>query len=318
VSYPQGRVERVTADLNSYHGLSVTKDSKLLVAVRTESLSQILVVRIGSTNQEEDIQQVTEASPSGEGADGLAFIQDGRLVFSSGASGTNELWIMDADGSHKQQITRTDARNLRVSLSRDGQILVCASTRSGGHDIWRMSSDGTNVRQLTTSGANSIPTVSPDGTWIAYMSMAEGRRWLRRMDVDGNHQMKLSDTPMLPQEPAISPDGQRIAFLTYNPAEHGYQIVVIPAGGGKPIKAVNVQGFGGFHWTPSGDELAYVRSENGVQNIWAEPLAHGSGRFITHFRQGGIHRFTWSWSGKLLALVRTESTSDAVLIRPVR
>jgi Tol biopolymer transport system component len=318
VSYPEGRAERITADLNSYYGLSVTNDSKLLIALRRESLWQIFIVQTGSANPEESIQQITGASPSGDGADGLAFSGDGRLIFSSNASGMNELWIMDADGSHKEQITRNDARNFRASLSRDGRILVCTSTRGGGHDIWRMSSDGTNARQLTRSGADSQATVSPDGTWIAYMSMGEGRRWLRRMDIDGNHQINLSDKPMLPEAPVISPNGQRIAFLTYDPAERSDQIVVIPAGGGEPIKTANVPGDCSLQWTPSGDEVAYVRSENGAQNIWAAPLTHGVARQITHFHQGAIDRFAWSRSGKQLAIVRRNSTGDAVLIRPVR
>ena len=318
VSYPEGRAERITADLNSYFRLSVTGDSKLLIALRRESVWQIFVLQTGAANPEEDMQPVTGAGPSADGSDGLTFSSDGRLVFSSTASGMNELWTMDADGSHKEQITRNDARNFRPSLSRDGRIMVCSSTRGGGHDIWRMSSDGTNARQLTRSGADSQATVSPDGTWIAYMSMGEGRRWLRRMDIDGNHQINLSDKPMLPGEPVISPDGRHIAFLTYDPAEHSDQIVVIPSGGGQPVKTANVQGLCSLQWTPAGDEVAYVRSEQGAQNIWAVPLTHGVARQVTHFRQGGIDRFAWSRSGKQLAIVRRTSTGDAVLIRPVR
>ena len=316
VSYPEGRAKRITADLNSYHGLSVASDSNLLIALRTESQWQILMMQTGSANPEENMQPLAGASPSGDGADGLAFSSDGRLVFSSNASGMNELWVMDADGTHKEQITRNDSRNMRPSLSRDGRVLVCTSTRGGGHDIWRMSSDGTNARQLTTSGADSQGTLSPDGTWIAYMSMGEGRRWLRRMDIDGNHQTNLSDKPMLPEAPVISPDGQRVAFLTYNPAEHANQIVVIPSGGGAPIKTANVPRSCALQWTPSGDAVAYLRSENGAQNIWAVPWKNGAAHQVTHFRQGLIDRFAWSSSGKQLAIVRRNSTGDAVLIRP--
>jgi eukaryotic-like serine/threonine-protein kinase len=152
LTYPEGRLQRVTADLNSYNGLSVSRDSRLLVSLRREFTSQIFVMQTDTSIQEEGTQQITSASPSRDGWDGLAFTNDGRLVLSSAASGTDELWIMDADGSHRQQLTKTDARNFRVSLSRDGRILVCASTRGGGTDIWRMNSDGTEARQLTTEG----------------------------------------------------------------------------------------------------------------------------------------------------------------------
>ena len=317
LTYPEGRLQRVTTDLNSYNGLSVSRDSKLLVSLRTEVTSQILIMRTDAKTQEEGVQQITGAGPSGEGWDGLTFTSDGRLIFSSEASGTDELWIMDADGSHRQQLTTTDARNAGVSLSRDGRVLVCYSTRGGGTDVWRMNSDGTDARQLTTSGSDGSATVSPDGQWIAYLSAAGGKRWLRRMDADGSHQANLSDIPMLPFTPAISPDGHRVAFMAYSPAERSDQIVVIRADGGKPIRRANAPP-GWIQWTPAGDAVAYVRSYNGVDNIWAQPVVGGAARQVTRFREGRIYRFAWSWSGKQLALTHGNTTSDAVLIRPVR
>jgi len=86
---------------------------------------------------------------------------------------------------------------------------------------------------------------------------------------------------MLPEAPAISPEGQRIAFLTHDPAKYSDQIVVIPSGGGVPVKIANAPGFCAFQWTPAGDAVAYVRR-------------------------------------KQLAIVRRNSTGDAVLIRPAR
>ena len=150
------------------------------------------------------------------------------------------------------------------------------------------------------------------------------------MDVDGGHQVNLSDTPMLPEAPAISPDGCRVAFMVYDSVEHSYQMIVIRADGGKPIHRVNmprvsvmqseavVPRVSPTQWTPAGDAVVYVRSDNGVDNIWAQPVAGGAARQITRFGEGRIYRFAWSWSGKQPALVRGNTTSDAVLIRPVR
>ena len=316
VGYPDGRLQRLTADPNSYHGLSVSADSQILVSVRRESISQMLLVRPDHRPFEEGVQQIMNPGPGRDGWDGLAFTNDGRLVFSSAVSGNGELWTMDLDGSHKQQLTRTDARNFRPSLSRDGRVLVCSSTRGGGHDIWRMNPDGTDSRQLTTSGADSLATISPDGKWIAYMSMASGRRLLQKMDVDGTHQIELSETPMVPEAPAISPDSRSVAFLTYAPSEQSFQIQMIRVDDRKPIACVNVPGFSTIRWTAAGDAVTYIRTENGVDNIWAQPVAGGCARQITRFREGRIHRFAWSWSGKQLALAHVNTASDAVVLRP--
>ena len=318
LTYPEGRLQRVTADLNSYQGLSMSRDSELLVSLRQESTSQIFVVRTDAKTQEEGVQQITGTGSSRDGRDGLAFTSDGRLILSSAASGTDELWIMDADGSHRQQLTQTQARNTRASLSRDGRTLVCSSTRSGDMDIWRMNSDGTDARQLTAKGLDQLATISPDGQWLAYVSLRDGKRLLRRMDIDGSHQVELSNTPMLPEAPAISADGRLVAFMAYDRAESSDEIMVIRADGGEPIKHVNVSKLGPLRWTPAGDAVAYVRSYNGVDNIWAQPIGSGAARQITHFREGRIYRFAWSWSGKQLALAHGNMTSDAVLIRPLR
>jgi Tol biopolymer transport system component len=149
------------------------------------------------------------------------------------------------------------------------------------------------------------------------------------MDVNGGHQVNLSDTPMLQTTAAISPDSLRVAFMANDPAQRSDQITVIRADGGKPICRVNVPRLspaqningprvGAMQWTPAGDAVAYIRSYNGVDNIWAQPVNGGAARQITRFREGPIYRFAWSWSGKQLAWVRGNTTSDAVLLRPLR
>jgi len=181
-----------------------------------------------------------------------------------------------------------------------------------------MNSDGTDARQLTTDGADSEPTVSPDGSWIAYMSIGGGKRRLRRMDVDGGHQVNLSDTPIVDIAPAVSPDSDRVAFMVDDPVKRSEQMLVIRADGGQPINRVNVPRASPMQWTAAGDAVAYIRSYNGVDNIWAQPVAGGAARQITRFREGRIYRFAWSWSGKQLAMVRGNMTRDAVLLRPIR
>ena len=103
-----------------------------------------------------------------------------------------------------------------------------------------------------------------------------------------------------------------------DPVDRSIQMAVIPADGGKPVKRAKVPGLGPMHWTPAGDEVAYIRNDNGVDNLWAQPVGSGAARQITRFREGRIYQFAWSWSGKQLALVRGNTTSDAVLIRPAR
>ncbi|MGH9782115.1 MAG: hypothetical protein ACRD33_09880, partial [Candidatus Acidiferrales bacterium] len=61
---------------------------------------------------------------------------------------------------------------------------------------------------------------------------------------------------------------------------------------------------------------AYPIVENGVSNLWIEPLDGGPGRQITNFKSGifNVH-FYWSPDGKMLGILRGNTQADIVLLR---
>lgn len=76
-----------------------------------------------------------------------------------------------------------------------------------------------------------------------------------------------------------------------------------------------------FHiirWTQDGRDLTYLQDQQGVSNIWAQPLDGGPQRQVTDFTAGQIFNFCWAKNGQQLALARGTQTSDVVLIRRVQ
>ena len=79
-------------------------------------------------------------------------------------------------------------------------------------------------------------------------------------------------------EPRLSPDSERIAFVT-NVAGRG-QLVVMPSDGGvevvvtsdPPPRPVAAYGGGAFDWTPDGESLVYAAIDGG---LWLAPAAGG-------------------------------------------
>jgi Tol biopolymer transport system component len=61
--------------------------------------------------------------------------------------------------------------------------------------------------------------------------------------------------------------------------------------------------------------LAYAIVENGVQNLWLQPLDGSPGRQITNFKSGAITTFRWSPDGKTLGIIQTNTQSDIILLR---
>jgi TolB protein len=142
-----------------------------------------------------------------------------------------EVWVMNADGTNKRQMTKTTTNGLtrtgidirwacRPAYSPDGTKVVYASTQSGRSEIWVMNVDGTNQKQLTfpghpTAPDANFPSYSPDGTKIVFLGGYEteyGNIWV--MNADSTHRTQLTSEPdsISSDEPAWSPDGKSIMF----------------------------------------------------------------------------------------------------------
>jgi len=144
-----------------------------------------------------------------------AYSPDGKkIVFSSTQSGHSEIWSMNVDGTHKEELT-FDARNNGTmgpdanfpSYSPDGtKIAFLCGWETLYGNICLMNADGSDRRQLTHDGddglkmdevSNDEPAWSPDGKSIMFDSTRYDPN-LRRyaeltwvMNADGSNQRVL-------------------------------------------------------------------------------------------------------------------------------
>ena len=190
----------------------------------------------------------------------LSWSPDGsRLAFSdSDALGELQLFLIDADGTHRTQLTHfssgqhatqpswsPDGTRIAFTLSTGpfGQRLNCeysCGTLAPPSSIEVIKTDGSGLTVLLSDvrqqdGAGDLdPTWSPDGSRIAYSihvpavggppPITEYQLWL--MDTDGSHRTKIYATQAEPGQhepggPAWSPDGKRIALVTLAPPCRG-------------------------------------------------------------------------------------------------
>ena len=97
---------------------------------------------------------------------------DGKRIASiSGVDVINHVFVMDADGRNRTQLTHDFVRKRLPSWSHDGKRIAYV----GDNVIWVVDSDGENPRQLTNIVTEEHPTWSPDSESIAFTSFERDR-----------------------------------------------------------------------------------------------------------------------------------------------
>ena len=307
ISYPDGRARRVTNDLNTYAAISLSAETNAIVAVQSD-----IIASIWAGTGADGARQITSLSDNGDGSKGMAWMPDGRLVYTSMASGAPELWVMKADGSDRKQLTTDGSVSFSPSVSADGKLIAFTSLRSGRRNIWLMDGDGKNVRQLTNGSSDILPSLSPDGKWVVYQSSAGFKSTIWKVPTIGGDPVQLTTT--ISGMPQVSPDGKSILCEYWDESANSvWQLAVLPFEGGEPKLRFKPEG-GVVRWTPDSKGVMFIKNSNGVANIWVQPLDSSPARQLTNFKSDIIFNFDRARDGKLLALSRGVVTNDVVLI----
>jgi serine/threonine protein kinase len=152
-------------------------------------------------------------------------------------------------------------------------------------------------------GVEWFPSLSPDGKWVVYSGNGSTSRQIYLQSVNGQTPLDLSRDPTVDDDqPAFSPDGERIAFRS---SRDGGGIFVMGRTG-EAIKRVTHMG---FHpsWSPDGTQLAfttenvelYPQNSIGQSGLWTVTVSTGAARRLY---EGDAVLASWSPHNQRIAL----------------
>jgi TolB protein len=251
----------------------------------------------------------------------LAWVPDGRILYASDATGSADLWIMNADGTGQRQITSGVGRKYAPVSSPDSRIVAFHSNRTGNWEVWRTSIDGTDTKQLSSSmGDGNWPQFTADGKAVLFQKTnLNGVFNLWRVPVSGGPAQQL--TTALTMHPAVSAINERIAAW-YSATNHTpkWKLAIFAPEGGAPLRVLNPTANARpdtpLRWMPSEDAISLLDYGQSGTNLYALPLDGGPARALTSFHSGEIFSFDWSPQGALV-YSHGMTTADVVLIREI-
>ena len=259
-----------------------------------------------------------------------------RIVFQSNRTGSEQIWLMNRDGTGVTQLTDLPGNGAETpAWSRDGEhIAYAVYLGEGNNDVFIMKPDGSDSRQVTSGpGYDGHPHWSFDGARIVFNSDRDtpdhsapwNERWhdIWSVRVDGTDATKHTDCRSVCTYGSLSPDGKTVLYRKVD-IEPGLdwwleaipknsEVYVAGRDGSNARKLSSHPAFDGWPlWSPDGRWVIFASNRGGPARIGQLWLVKPDGEGLRQLTSGdwGHIQPSFSFSGHQVLAYRYQEFPD--------
>jgi Tol biopolymer transport system component len=242
------------------------------------------------------------AAPAKEYATPVVSPDGQRVVVAIGRGFNTDVWVYDIPRGTLTRLTFDGHSGFPV-WSPDGKRIAYMTRRGAEWEIRSKAADGSGAEETVLAGQDLIPNLgswSPDGKFLAYTSMSpDTESDLSVLPLEGERKPRpFVQTKSAVYNPAFSPDGHWIAYMSNETGRFEVYVQPFPGPGGK--WQVSTDGGGRPVWGRSGRELFYVNANKVMSvSVTTQPsFSASTPRFVAD-----VHPLTYTglWPNALYA-----------------
>lgn len=301
-----GAFTLLTGDEDEYGQPRTGADS--LAAVRTRRQAALWSAEPGAASQ-----QLTRGVAASDGVGGVAWTPDGRLVYSSSAAGSVDLWIANADGTGARPLTSDDRIDVHPVVVPDGSAVLYLSSSNGRAEIRSLRLDGSSMRTLATAPMINDFTITPDSRLVIYASPEpKGKRTtLQSVPLAGGSPSTVAVSGVYVTSLSVTPDGGTLVFSALD--ENSMKLFRVPVAGGTVSRMTEGRAIDAAV-SPDGSRVAYAVDilEHGSR-VAIVPIEGGKSEFL----ELGGRAFRWSPDGRSIVFIRADGATENLYAQPL-
>jgi TolB protein len=179
---------------------------------------------------------------------------------------------MNEDGARllAHDFSRDILEKLGLGPGLAGSRIYYVSRRAGSAEIWAMDYDGTNQKQLTFYKNLSLtPTISPDGTKLAFTTFVEGTPGIYIHSLETNRRLTFyNQVASLNTTPSFTPDGKSVVFAS---SATGYSQIYMADLNGGNLRRISFSRSLDVHPVvnpKTGAQVAFVSGRSGPPQVY--------------------------------------------------